>query len=106
MGVKIEFLITGGFPGRWQAPSPPLPPDPAQVAVELDGRKYVSLTTLIELKLASGMTSPHRLKDVADVQELIKALRLPIDFADQLNPYVQAKFRELWAPNEADEIPM
>ncbi len=101
-GVRIEFLITGGFPGDGK-PKPIAFPDPAQVAVELDGRKYVPLVTLIELKLASGLTNSSRLKDLADVQEVTKALNLPITFADQLHPYVQDKFRELWSP--ADETP-
>ena len=49
----------------------------------------------MELKLASG-TAPHRLKDLADAQELIKALSLPRSFAGDLNPYVRQKFYELW----------
>lgn len=104
LGVKIEFLITGGFPGDGK-PKPVSFPDPAVVAVELDGRKYIPLPTLIELKLASGMTNPSRLKDLADVQEVIKTLNLPIEFADQLNPYVREKFRELWSPAEDGESP-
>ena len=38
----------------------------------------------------------HRLKDFADVIALIEALALSADFADQLNPYVRDKYRELW----------
>ncbi len=102
LGVKIEFLVTGGFPGDGK-PKPVSFPDPAQVGVELDGRKYIPLVTLIELKLASGMTNPGRLKDLADVQELVKARRLPVEFADQLVPYVRDKFRELWTPGDAVE---
>jgi hypothetical protein len=97
LGVKIEFLIASGYPGDGK-PKPVAFPEPASVAIELDGRKYVPPKVLVEMKLASGMTNPHRLKDLADVQEVIKALKLPISFADQLNPYVQDKFRELWAP--------
>jgi hypothetical protein len=41
---------------------------------------------LIELKLASGMTAPDRLKDLADVQELIKIRGLSRDFAEKLDP--------------------
>jgi hypothetical protein len=52
---------------------------------------------LIELKLASGMTNPLRLRDIADVQELIRILKLPAEFADRLNPFVQDKYRELWS---------
>src|SRR5579862_2118440 len=70
-GVKIEFLVTGGFPGDGE-PKPVAFPDPAEVAVEMNGAKYIRLPKLIELKLASGMTGANRLKDLADVQELIK----------------------------------
>jgi len=56
----------------------------------------VNLPTLVELKLASGMTGAGRLKDLADVQELIKLLNLPADFGESLNPYVRDKFAELW----------
>ena len=104
LGVKIEFLITGGFPGDGKL-KPVSFPDPADVAIELEGRKYIPLTTLIELKLASGMTNSNRLKDLADVQEVIKTLSLSIEFAEQLNPYVREKFRELWSPAESGESP-
>jgi hypothetical protein len=94
--VRIEFLITGQFPGDGK-PKPVAFPDPAEAAVELDeGIKYVRLPTLTELKLASGMTNAGRLKDLADVQELIRELRLPREFGEQLNAYVRDKFVELW----------
>ncbi len=48
------------------------------------------------IKLASGISAPHRLKDLADAQELIRVLTLPRDFAGQLDPSVQPKFFELW----------
>lgn len=102
LGVKIEFIVTGDYPGDGK-PKPVAFPDPASVAVELEGIRYVNLTTLIELKLASGMTAPHRLKDLADVQEMIKALRLPREFAENLNPYVRDKFKELWTRPESDK---
>jgi hypothetical protein len=50
---------------------------------------------LIELKLASGISAPDRLKDLADVQELIKIRKLGADFALKLDPYVRAKYLEL-----------
>jgi hypothetical protein len=46
------------------------------------------------------MTAPHRLKDLADVLELVRALKLPVAFADALDPYVREKFRELHAAAE------
>jgi hypothetical protein len=105
-GVKIEFLITGNYPGDGK-PKPIAFPDPAEVRDEIDGIQFLNLSTLIELKLASGM-QPHRLKDLADVQELIRVLRLPAAFAEHLNPYVRASFQQLWdaiqrAPTAPDQ---
>ncbi|HCX29108.1 MAG TPA: hypothetical protein DHU55_04950 [Blastocatellia bacterium] len=57
--------------------------------------QFVTLEKLIELKLASGMTATDRLKDLADVQELIKIRSLPKDIASRLDPYVRDKFLEL-----------
>jgi hypothetical protein len=93
-GVRIEFLVTGQFPGDGK-PKPVAFPDPAAVAVQINGIAYLNLPTLVELKLASGMTNPGRLKDLADVQELIRVLKLPETFTAQLNPYVRDKFLEL-----------
>jgi hypothetical protein len=42
------------------------------------------------------MTAPHRLRDLADVQELIKIRRLAADFAERLDPYLRDKYLELW----------
>ena len=50
----------------------------------------------IELKLASGLSAPHRLKDLADVLELIRHLSLPRDLAGSLDASVRPKFEELW----------
>ena len=100
-GVRIEFLLTGGFPGDGK-PKPVSFPDPATVAVDLDGIKYLGLPRLVELKIASGMTNPGRLKDLGDVQQLIKVLNLPAEFGESLNPYVREKFAELWAGVQQD----
>jgi hypothetical protein len=106
-GVRIDFVVTGQFPGDGK-PKPVAFPDPAAASIEIDGIRYLRLATLLELKLASGMTNAGRLKDLADAQELIRILRLPRDFAGQLNPFVQGKFDELWqgvanSPSEEDE---
>jgi hypothetical protein len=94
-GVGIDLLIAGKFPGDGQ-PKPVAFPDPAHVGVEIDGVCYLRLPSLVELKLASGMTNFSRLRDVADVVELIKAIGLPAEFAGELNPYVRDKYLELW----------
>ena len=101
-GVRIEFLLSGDFPGDGK-PKPVAFPDPIRASFEIDGVRYLNLDSLVELKLASGMTSAGRLKDLADVLELIKSLRLPVEFADTLNPYVQEKFRELWRAAQTSE---
>ena len=93
-GVTIEVMTTGEYPGDGK-PKPVSMPEPSASAVEIDGIQFVTLEKLIELKLASGMTAPHRLKDLADVQELIKIKGLTPDFADQLNPYVRDEFVRL-----------
>ena len=93
-GVKIEFLVTGGYPGDGK-PKPVSFPDPADVAVEIGGIKCINLPTLVQLKLASG-TVAWRLKDLADVQEVIRILALPRTFAESVDPWVRDKFLELW----------
>lgn len=94
-GVRIEFLIAGEYPGDGK-PKPVAFPDPAEVGVEIDGIRYISLPALVELKLASGMTNMGRLKDLGDVQEILRILDLPAEFSEQLNPFVRDKYLELW----------
>jgi len=92
--VRIEFLVSGQFPGDGK-PKPVAFPDPSDVAVEIEGVKYVGLVPLVELKLASGISHPGRAKDIGDVQELIRVLQLPREFGSKLNEYVRGKFYEL-----------
>ena len=93
-GVPIEVMTTGEFPGDGK-PKPVSMPRPAEASIEIDGIKFVTLEKLIELKLASGISASDRLKDLADVQELIKIKHLGADFALRLDPYVRAKYLEL-----------
>ncbi len=92
--VSVEIITAGEFPGDGK-PKPVVFPNPNEHQTEIDGIKTLTLEKLIELKLASGMTAPHRLKDLADVQELIKLKGLPAKFAEKLNPFVREKFLEL-----------
>ncbi|MBA2736718.1 MAG: hypothetical protein H0U50_08040 [Pyrinomonadaceae bacterium] len=92
--VTVEIITAGEFPGDGK-PKPVRFPNPNENQTEIEGIKTLTLEKLIELKLASGMTAPHRLKDLADVQELIKIKSLSADFADKLNPFVREKFWEL-----------
>lgn len=93
-GVSIQVMTTGEYPGDGK-PKPVAMPEPTLASIEINGVQFVTLEKLIELKLASGMTATDRLKDLADVQELIKIRPLQKDFADRLDPYVRDKFLEL-----------
>jgi hypothetical protein len=94
-GTDIDVVLAGGFPGDGK-PKPVMFPDPAIAAERGTRVALLPLSLLVELKLASGMTAAHRLKDLADVQELIRLQQLPRAFADGLNSYVRAKYLELW----------
>lgn len=98
--VKVEALVTGDYPGDGK-PKPVAFPDPAKVSVERDGYRVIGLEKLIELKLASGMTAPHRLRDLADVQDLISILDLPLTIREQLDESVQGEYQRLWETVQA-----
>jgi hypothetical protein len=93
--VKVEVLIAGEYPGDGK-PKPVAFPEPEAVSVERDGYRVIALEKLIELKLASGMTAPHRLRDLADVQDLISLLELPLELAEHLDESVRNEYRRLW----------
>lgn len=92
--ITIEVMTTGEYPGDGK-PKPVSIPDPSVASIEIEGVRFVTIEKLVELKLASGMTAPHRLKDLADVQELIKIRGFQPEFAERLDPYVREKFIEL-----------
>ncbi len=93
-GTPVELIAAGEYPGDGK-PKPVRFPRPPEATVEIDGIRFPTLEKLIELKLASGITAPDRLKDLADVQELIKVRSLSNEFAEKLDPYVRSKFLEL-----------
>lgn len=92
--VPIDVIISGEYPGDG-LPKAVVFPEPSTFAVEIDGVQTISLEKLIELKLASGLSAPHRLKDLADVQELIKIKHFDVSFAEKLDESVRPKFLEL-----------
>jgi len=93
--VPIEVITTGEYPGDGK-PKPVQFPAPGDSYEIIDGIRTMPLERLIELKLASGMTGRGRLKDLADVQEIIRVKGLNALFADRLDPSVRAKFLELY----------
>ena len=94
-GVDIDVLLAGEYPGDGR-PKPVVFPDPATAAVRGRRVALLPLAKLIEMKIASGLSAPHRLKDLADVLELIRVLSLPRETAETLDLSVRAKFDELW----------
>jgi hypothetical protein len=94
-GVQVEFITTGEYPGDGK-PKPVRFPDPATVSVERDGYPVLALPKLIELKLASGLSASHRMRDLSDVQDLIRRLDLPRDLGEQLDPSVRETYFQYW----------
>jgi len=101
--TPIDVVLSGDFPGDGK-PKSVVFPDPEAIALAGDRVRLLPLPKLIELKLAAGLTAPHRLRDLADVVELIRRLGLNADFADPLDGMVREKYRELWhAAQSADD---
>lgn len=102
-GVKVDVLIVGEYPGDGK-PKPVSFPTPESVReIHDESLPYIDLKSLLELKIASGMTAPHRLQDLADVIQLIRINALKKDYSDQLNPFVRDKFIELWQAAQVSE---
>lgn len=93
--VRIDVITAGEYPGDG-LPKQVRFPDPAGATVEIDGLHIITLPRLLELKLASGSSARHRLRDLGDVQQLIEVLKLPEAVADSLDPSVAPLYRELW----------
>jgi hypothetical protein len=95
-GVKVEFITAGEYPGDGK-PKPVVFPDPREASIEAEGYRVITLPKLIELKLASGLTAAHRrLRDLADVQDLITALKLPREIGEQLDGSVRGEYFRMW----------
>jgi hypothetical protein len=93
--VEVDLLPGGGSVG----PGPLPLPIPTVVSAE---PTLADLRTLVEIKLSSYLGSPaSRLRDLADVNELIKLNEIPRDFP--LDPAVQAHFQQTWDALEAEK---
>jgi hypothetical protein len=96
LGVAIDVVLAGDYPGDGK-PKPVRFPDPATLARVPGHAPFLPVDKLVELKLASGLSARDRLKDLADVLELIKAAPLPRDLDASLDASVRSKYLELWA---------
>jgi hypothetical protein len=93
--VRIDFLTTGEYPGDGK-PKPVAFPDPSLSAIDRGPYRVIMLEKLIDLKLASGLSAPHRMGDLVDVQRLVEELHLPPDLDTKLDPSVRPEYRRLW----------
>jgi hypothetical protein len=100
--VHVDVLSAGRFPGDGK-PKPIAFPDPATTALRGSRFALLPLPRFLELKLAWGMTAPHRLHDLADVLDLIRTTAIPVELADQLHPWVREKFVELWQAAQTED---
>ncbi|GIW70880.1 MAG: hypothetical protein KatS3mg102_0422 [Planctomycetota bacterium] len=103
-GVRIDVLLSGEYPGDGKPKPVAFPePGPEVTVAEPSGLRVLSLPVLLELKIASGMTAPHRPRDLDDAIQLIAKNALPLEYAERLNPYVRDKYAELWRAAQLEE---
>jgi len=97
-GALIDFLPAGRVvKAGCQVPLP----EPRSVS---DQPQVVTLGQLVSLKLDSWANSPvHRLRDKADVVELIIRRQLPRDLS--VHPAVRRLYEETWDAIEAEKQP-
>jgi hypothetical protein len=84
----FDVLVTGMFPGSGK-PGPVSYPDPEAVRERIRNVYFISLASLIQLKLAA-----RRHQDFADVVELIRVHDLDESFLDQLHRTLRRDFVE------------
>ena len=101
--INIDTLIVGDYPGDGLPKPVSFPPPESVSELSEEGIPIISLVTLLELKMASGMTASHRPRDFDDVIQLIRSAEIGIELRDKLNPYVAEKFHELWSAAQVKE---
>jgi hypothetical protein len=80
--IDVDVLPEGGRPGTASHPAPTTIPHPKSMGGTLGVLKYISLPSLIELKLAAG-----RLRDEADIVEVARENR---DRWDEIRSHLRA----------------
>jgi hypothetical protein len=95
-GIEVDILPEGGRPGTASRPAPTTIPHPRSMGAVRGILKYISLPSLIELKLAAA-----RLRDEADVVELARENRPLVDeirrHLESVHPRYARRFDELVA---------
>lgn len=96
-GVILQLLLSGERAGSGSEVCLPDPADEKSVT-KLEGLPVLTLSRLIETKIACGQNNARRMhKDFADVVELIAAHNLNSSFARKLHKSLQPIFRQLLA---------
>jgi len=92
--TDLEFKIIRS--GRLAGPEPcPIRfPDPS-ASVMINGYRVIDLPRFIDLKLAMGLWET-RMRDRADVLQLIQHANLPREVVNDLDPYVRDEYDRLW----------
>ncbi len=101
-GVQVDILPEGERPGVPPEYAPTTIPSPAKLGARGASLQFIALPSLVELKLAAG-----RLKDQADVVELIRANRGQItavrDHLASVHPRYVADFEQLIKRLDSDD---
>jgi len=92
--TDLEFKIIRS--GRLAGPEPcPIRfPDPS-ASVMINGYRVVDLPRFIDLKLAIGLWET-RMRDLADVLQLIQHAALSREVVNDLHPYVRDEYDRIW----------
>lgn len=91
--VDIDVVTAGEHAGSPDSPVEYPPPD-SSAFVEVEGIRMPTLEALVSFKIASGLWG-HRMRDLADVQSLIRANGLTEAFAERLPAPLRARFLDL-----------
>ena len=101
-GVQVDILPEGERPGVPPEYAPTTIPSPAKLGARGATLQFIALPSLVELKLAAG-----RLKDQADVVELIRANSAQItavrDHLANVHPRYVADFDQLIKRLDSDD---
>jgi hypothetical protein len=90
--LEFKIILSGRLAGP--EPCPIRFPDPA-ASVMINGYRVVDLPRFIDLKLAMGLWE-MRIRDRADVLQLIQHAKLPREVVNDLDPYVRDEYDRLW----------
>jgi hypothetical protein len=88
--VTFDILVSGEGAGNARKQRDVKFPDPSEAEL-IDGRPFVSLARLIELKLVTW-----RYKDWGDVVSLIRVHNLDESFGDRFNPLVRSAYLQCY----------